>query len=346
VADRLLSALAEPYEIGPYSIVSTASFGVVIASSSYDRAEQVLRDADTAMYEAKLAGKGRWVMFDEAMRNRVQRRMDLENGLRTAIAQNELFVQYQPIVSLDDGRMEGAEALVRWQHPKFGLIPPGEFIPIAEECALIADIGEWVMRTACRQLAAWRRMEKCPVPSISVNLSRQQLLVPDIVERLTQIAREEGVPAECVHLEITESTVMRDARAAGRILAALKERGFKLDMDDFGTGYSSLSGLHQFPFDVLKIDRSFVANLTRGRDYSALVSAIAVLARNLGVKVVAEGVETIEQMHLLQALDCEYAQGYYFGRPMSPEAIAAYAPPASMHCGMSVSPMLGDSTRA
>jgi diguanylate cyclase (GGDEF)-like protein/PAS domain S-box-containing protein len=330
---RLLDALAEPYLIGPYRIVSTASFGVVVGSSEYERAEDVLRDADTAMYEAKLAGKGRHVLFDEAMRRRVQRRMHLESELRCAIERNELFLHYQPIVSLDSGKIEGVESLVRWQHPEFGLIPPGEFIPIAEECALIEEIGEWVMRQACRQLAQWRRMPQCPVPSVSVNLSRQQLLVPDIVDKLTAIAREEGVPTEFIHLEITESTVMRDAKTASAILRDLKSHGFKLDMDDFGTGHSSLSTLHQFPFDILKIDRSFIINLSRGRDYAALVSAITLLARNLGIKVVAEGVETAEQMLLVQALDCHYSQGYYFGRPMPAAEISAYQPPASLLSG-------------
>jgi predicted signal transduction protein with EAL and GGDEF domain len=325
VANRLLEALAQPYQLGGHKVYSTASIGIVTSEMPADSADDLLRDADTAMYEAKLAGKGRFVVFDIAMRERVVNRLNLEHDLRQALGSGQLFLMYQPIVSLQTGELESLEALVRWQHPQRGLIAPGEFIPIAEDTGLILPIGAWVLREACRQFARWRANLGAAAPhSISVNLSRNQLLLPDLPKTIGGILEEYGVPPECLHLEITESAVMKDAAAAVKMLHAVKALGVKLDMDDFGTGYSSLACLHQFPLDVLKIDRSFVMNIDRGRDFAALAHAVTQLARNLNISVVAEGIETAAQALMLQSLECEFGQGYHFSKPLLADHIAGF----------------------
>jgi len=277
------------------------------------------------MYEAKVGGKGRAEIFDESMRVRVQRKVELESGLRRALDAHQFRLFYQPIVSLETRRVEGFEALVRWQHPTHGMISPGEFIPVAEETGLIIPLGEWVFKEACRQLAEWwTLMGRESVPSISVNLSRQQLSLTDLPKILAQIADREGVDRSAIHLEVTESAIMSNPERATALLGQIKGLGFKVYMDDFGTGYSSLASLHQFPIDVLKIDRSFIVNLSRGREFAALVNAICTLACNLNIKVVAEGVETVEQVALLQAFDCQLAQGYHFSRPMPADVVVKY----------------------
>jgi diguanylate cyclase (GGDEF)-like protein len=325
VADRLLETLAQPYDVGEHKVYTTASIGIVTSAISADGASDVLRDADTAMYEAKLAGRGQHVVFDVAMRERVQNRLHLETDLRKALAANQLFLMYQPIVSLQTGRIEGFEALVRWQHPQRGLISPAEFIPIAEDTGLILPIGEWVLREACAQFVRWRRSMGPDAPrNISVNLSRNQLVLPDLADRVRRILEQTGMTPGNLHLEVTESAVMKDAEAAAGVLRTLKAIGVKVDMDDFGTGYSSLACLHQFPLDVLKIDRSFVANLDRGRDFAALVHAVTQLARNLNIGVVAEGIETINQTLILQSLECEFGQGYLFSKPMMPDRVVGF----------------------
>jgi diguanylate cyclase (GGDEF)-like protein/PAS domain S-box-containing protein len=325
VADRLLEVLSTPYAIGGHELVSTVSIGIVTGQNGYQTADAVLRDADTAMYEAKLAGRGRAVVFDTSMRDRVQRRLELEGGIRKALELGQFVLHYQPIVALENGRIRGFEALVRWNRPGLGMVSPGEFIPVAEETGLIVPLGRWVFGEACRQAAAWcRTFGRDTMPTVSVNLSRQQLGVPDLPAELHAMAQAAGIDPALIHLEVTESAVMGDGKLALELLRQLKARGFKLDMDDFGTGYSSLACLHQFPIDVLKIDRSFIANLDRGRDFAALVNAIATLAGNLGITVVAEGVETEAQVAMLQALECQYAQGFYFARPMPADQAADY----------------------
>jgi diguanylate cyclase (GGDEF)-like protein/PAS domain S-box-containing protein len=323
VARRLLEVLARPYQLREHDVYSSASIGVVTSDVASLSAEQMLRDADTAMYEAKLAGKGQFVIFNPPMRQRVQNRLGLENDLRKALDAGQLFLVYEPIASLQTGQIERFEVLVRWQHPERGVVGPVDFIPIAEETGLIIPLGEWVLRTACIQFAHWRRtLGDAAPPSISVNLSRSQILFRSLPETIQRILDETGMPASCLHLEVTESVVMKDLAAAIRTLNAIKAIGVKLDMDDFGTGYSSLACLHQFPIDVIKIDRSFTANVERGRDFAALVHAVAQLASNLNIQVVAEGVETADQALILQSLDCEFGQGYFFGKPLPAERVA------------------------
>ncbi|MEI8196901.1 MAG: EAL domain-containing protein, partial [Phycisphaerae bacterium] len=337
VADRLLEAFTQPYQLGVHKVYSTASIGIVTSAMPANSTDDVLRDADTAMYEAKLAGRGRYVVFDVSMRQRVQNRLNLENDLRQALEANELFLMYQPIVCLQTGRIESYEALVRWQHPVRGLISPGEFIPIAEDTGLILPIGEWVLREACGQFVQWQESMGTAAPhSMSVNLSRKQLHVPNLIETIQQILTQTKMAPDRLHLEVTESAVMADGAAAVRVLQAIKALGVKLDMDDFGTGYSSLACLHQFPIDVLKIDRSFVINIDRGRDFAALVHAVAQLARNLNISVIAEGIETVEQLLTLQSLDCEFGQGYLFSKPMTVAQVAEFRIQAGVFPGQAV----------
>jgi EAL domain-containing protein (putative c-di-GMP-specific phosphodiesterase class I) len=264
-------------------------------------------------------------VFDDAMRTRVLRQLELESSLRKAVDSGQFHLHYQPIVSLESGRVEGMEALVRWPHPVYGMIAPGEFIPIAEETGLIVPMGEWVFGEACRQFATWSNTLGADIiPSVSVNLSRVQLSLPSLPERLRTIAMEAGVDPAAIHLEVTESAIMSDPKQAIETLHRIKSMGFKVDMDDFGTGYSSLANLHQFPIDVLKIDRSFVSNMTRGPECAALVKTINALAQTLGITVIAEGVETSEQRSMLQALSCEHAQGYLYSRPLPAHDVPGY----------------------
>ena len=306
-----------------HHVYSSASIGIVSSDVAALGADQLLRDADTAMYEAKLAGRGRFALFTPPMRHRVQNRLHLETDLRKALDDHQLSLVYEPIASLLTGQIERFEVLVRWHHPRRGVVSPAEFIPVAEETGLILPIGEWVLRSACEQFARWLAdLGAAAPPSLSVSLSRSQLLLHGLPDTIRRILDQTGVPPSRLHLEVTESEVMKDAATTTRTLQAIKAIGVKLDMDDFGTGYSSLACVHQFPLDVIKIDRSFTANIERGRDYAALVHAVAQLAGNLNIQVVAEGVETVDQALILQSLDCEFGQGYYFGKPLPAEQVA------------------------
>ena len=323
VARHLLLALSEPFQIDSYQLMSSASIGVVLVEDSrYERSEEVLRDADTAMYEAKRTGRGRYVIFDRRMRESIQRRADLERSMHRAVDSDQFVVLYQPIISTETGALAGVEALLRWNHPTLGKISPAEFVPIAEECGVIVPLTEWVIRRATADLVRWWRTHgRDRIPSMNINLSQQHFALPEVGRSLHGIVREAGVDPSTIHLEITEGTVMRNIDAGIEVLRELRSFGFKLALDDFGTGYSSLACLHRFPLDILKIDRSFVSNLSLGREYAALVHAISALAHNLRMEVVAEGVETTEQLATLQALECQYAQGYLFGRPMTGEDV-------------------------
>ena len=323
VAESILERLAHPYYLGGRRVFLTASMGIRLADlGGGDTVADLLRDADTAMYESKMAGLGRFTIFDDAMRERVQRRMSLETDLRNAVAGDQMFLLYQPIVDLSDGRIESYEALIRWEHPEHGIISPAEFIPIAEETGLILGIGQWVLETACRQQAEWvRTMGHAAPKSVSVNLSRNQLNQPGLATLVQQTLEQTGLPAERLHLEVTESTVMDDVEQSVRVLSDLHEIGVKLDMDDFGTGHSSLACLHDLPFDVIKIDRSFVMGIDRNRDFAAMIHAVAGLAENLSIQVVAEGIESADHVALLQAIECHFGQGYLFSKPMPAEDV-------------------------
>jgi diguanylate cyclase (GGDEF)-like protein len=323
VAERLLEELALPFLVQGHEVFTSATIGIAVSATGYDRPEELLRDADTALHRAKAHGNTGYELFDAAMRDHALSRMHLELELRKAIEHEGLHVYYQPIVALDTGGLHGFEALVRWQHPQRGLISPGEFIPIAEETKLIVPLGHSVLSQACRQMKAWQeRFDTCAPRLMSVNLSSKQLAHPDLMQQIHTLLRDTGLAADCLKLEITESAFMEDVEAAIALLRQLKATGIQLSLDDFGTGYSSLSYLYRLPVDVLKIDRSFVSRLgTPGTD-AGLVGTIVSLAHRLHLEVIAEGVETAEQAAQLQALGCEYGQGYYFSRPM-PAATAS-----------------------
>jgi diguanylate cyclase (GGDEF)-like protein len=315
-ADHLLRLLATPYRIEGRDVHCTASIGLTSGRLMYCSAEEVVRDADTAMYHAKATGKARYVVFDRRMHEAVVTRLEMENDLRLAMERNELMLQYQPIVSLSTGETYGFEALVRWKHPQRGIVSPMDFIPCAEEIGLIGPMGLWILTQACEQLKAW--CEKYPRRiTMSVNLSTHQLKSSDLVSQIAGVLKKTGIDPSLLTLEITESAMITDADSSIRVLNEIRSLGVQLHLDDFGTGYSSLSSLHLFPLNGLKIDRSFMTTLSQRRDYMAVVHAIISLARHLGMKLIAEGIETADQIALLQSMDCDLAQGYYFSKPAS-----------------------------
>jgi diguanylate cyclase (GGDEF)-like protein/PAS domain S-box-containing protein len=322
VAERLQQQLAAPFTLGGHEVFTTASIGIALSATGYGRPEDLLRDADTAMYRAKAHGKACHEVFDTAMHARAVARLQVETDLRRAVERQEFRVVYQPIVALASGRLVGFEALVRWQHPHRGLVPPLEFIPVAEENGLIIPIGQWVLRTACQQIRAWQQQCSAHLPlSIGVNLSGKEFMQPNLAAQIAQVLEETALEPRSLQLEITESVLM-DHTAAGT-LAQLRALGLELSMDDFGTGYSSLSYLHRFPMQILKIDRSFVNRMGAEGPNANIVRTIISLARDLGMQVIAEGVETAEHLDALRALNCGYGQGYFFSKPLDAEAATA-----------------------
>src|SRR5882762_7159833 len=318
-ADRLMKALAAPFILGGKEVFTSVSIGIALSNSSYEQPEDILRDADTAMYRAKSLGKARYEIFDADMRASVIARLQLETDLRHALEREEFRNFYQPIVDLASGEIVGFEALLRWQHPTRGLLGPEEFIPVAEETGLIRELGWWNLREACRQISEWRAAIGAHSHlTISVNLSAKQFLQPNLVTDISSLLRELGLAPEALKLEITESTVMADPSGAVEMLQQIKSLGIRLAIDDFGTGYSSLSYLHRFPLDTLKIDRSFISSIGNGEE-TEITRTILPMASNLHLDVVAEGVETIEQLLLLKKLHCKYGQGFYFSKPLSAE---------------------------
>jgi diguanylate cyclase (GGDEF)-like protein len=319
VSRRLAEALREPLVLDGERRYVTASIGVSFSAPSEHDPHALLRDADAAMYRAKEMGKSRCEVFDDSMRESAMERLELESGLRHALQDGELRLVYQPLVTLDDGRVSGVEALLRWDHPIFGVVAPLRFVSLAERNGLIIPIGAWVLREACRQLAAWGD----DALGVSVNVSARQLGSTDLVDVVRSALEDSGIEPGRLCLEITETAMMADPGAIGETLSALKALGVRLAVDDFGVGHASLRQLRALlPVDTLKIDKSFVDGITEDADDAAIVEGVVRLAHSLGLQAVAEGVETAEQVAMLRAFSCQTGQGYHFARPAGPEAIA------------------------
>jgi diguanylate cyclase (GGDEF)-like protein/PAS domain S-box-containing protein len=332
VAKRLQHALAAPFLLRGQEVFTSTSIGITLSNEDYERPDEMLRDADTAMYQAKLRGKARHAVFDATMHAQALADLQLESDLHRALERDELRVYYQPIVALYTDRVVGFEALVRWQHPSRGLLLPGEFFPLAEETGLITALGQWVLRESCRQLADWQsRLTHLPPLTVSVNLSAKQLLQPDLVAQIAQTIWDTGLNPRQLKLEIIESALVAEGEAATTALNQLKSLGVQLSIDDFGTGYSSLSYLHRFPVDTIKIDRSFVSQLDVAGGHDAIITAIVTLARSLGMNAIAAGVETTAQRDQLKALHCEYGQGWLFARALVGDQATALVASLVLH---------------
>ncbi len=324
VVERIQKALMSSFNLDGHEIFTNASIGIALSSTGYNQASELLRDADLAMYNAKERGRGSYQVFDQVMHTRIFLRLHLENQLRRALERQEFQVYYQPIISLRTNRIAGFEALVRWQHPDRGLVLPGEFIPVAEETGLIVPLGRWVLYEACRQLRAWQlQFPNHTSLKMSINLSGKQLREPALIEQIDQILAETSLDGEQLKLELTESILINNGNsveAAVVSLGQLRARNIHLCLDDFGTGYSSLSYLHRFPINTLKVDRSFVNRMHSDENSAEIVQTIITLAQILKLDVVAEGVETEEQLAQLKRLKCEHGQGYFFYQPLTREA--------------------------
>jgi len=323
VADRVQRELAQPFEIGGQEVFTSASIGISLGGAAGQRPEDLLRDADTAMYRAKAEGIARQAVFDVTMHDDAVAALQLQNDLRRAVDRGELRVRYQPIVALQSARIVGFEALVRWQHRQRGLVPPQEFIPLAEETGVIGVVGRWVLAESCRQMRALQRLRpRGPGLSLAVNVSGRQVLQPDLVEQIGEILQTTGLDPRLLRLELTESVLVENEAAASRCLHRLRQLGLRIAIDDFGTGYSSLSYLHRMPIDLLKIDASFVQTMATDEKNRRIVETILALGKNLGVEVIAEGVETAQQAQVLTRLGCAYVQGYLFSEAVDLDAAA------------------------
>jgi diguanylate cyclase (GGDEF)-like protein/PAS domain S-box-containing protein len=324
VAERIHKEFSVPFNVDGHELLATVSIGIARVTASYVRPEDLLRDADIAMYQAKSEGRAGYRVFDSTMHTRAAAMLKLESDLSQALRKDELRLHYQPVMALASARVVGFEALLRWEHPERGLIMPADIIDVAEDTGLIVPIGIWVMEEACRQMAEWQAdHEIARSMSMSINLSSKQLMQPDMVEVIVRVLGDSGLEPSCLRLELTESVLMDNADSAVAKLSQLRKLGVQVYIDDFGTGYSSLSYLQRLPVDTLKIDRTFISQLGLQAESVEIVSAIITLARNLGMSVAAEGVETAEQAEGLKALDCEYGQGYYFYRPLDGESVEA-----------------------
>jgi len=321
IAQRIQHELAASFQIEGHEVFSTASIGISLSSTGYDCPEDLLRDADLAMYQAKVNGKARYEIFDEAMHASTMAHLRLETDLRNALERNEFLLHYQPIFSLSTNRIAGFEALIRWKHPDHGLVPPADFIPIAEETGLITDISRWVLREACRQASLWQKQFPADPPlTMSVNLSTKDF-TPGMVELISQIQKDFELQPFSLKLEITERMLMDNPHSVSSLLLELKEMGVGLHIDDFGTGYSSLSYLHHFPIEALKIDQSFVKKMNIERKNLEIVKTIISLAHILQMEIIAEGVETEDELRQLQSLNCGNIQGFLLSRPVATEAM-------------------------
>ena len=314
-AEKILQALREPHLIDQHELHITGSIGIVTYPDDGTDAETLMKKADFAMYHAKETGRDSYQFFKSEMNVQAIERQSLEGSLRHAIERQELLLYYQPKINLATGGMTGVEALIRWHHPQRGLVPPGQFIAIAEECGLIVPIGRWVLSEACRQARAWQ-VAGLPPMCVAINISSVELRAPGFASGVRAILRETGLEPRYLELELTETFLMQDSRSTAEVLKELKEIGVLLALDDFGTGYSSLSYLKRFPIDAVKIDQSFVRDLTTDPDDAGIVTAVIAMGRSLHMRVVAEGVETREQLEILQEHGCPQGQGYYFSRPV------------------------------
>ncbi len=324
IANRLQKELTWPLNLSGHEVFTSASIGIALSTIGYERPEDLLRDADIAMYRAKASGKARYEVFDTTMHTRAVALLQLESDLRRGLARGEFQLHYQPIVLLQTGEILGFEALLRWQHPQRGLVSPAEFIPVAEETGLIVPIGWWVFREACHQMRLWQlQFPEYSSLVMSINLSAKQFEQPDLLKQINQIMQETEVAPSSLKLEITESVIMETTEAASAKIMQLQALGIQFSIDDFGTGYSSLSYLYLFPTQTLKIDRSFINKIDIDSEQLEIVRTIVSLACNLGMNVVAEGVETVKQLAQLQALNCEYGQGYFFSKPVNSQAATA-----------------------
>ncbi len=323
MAERIIEELRKPFYLNGHEIFTSTSIGISLRDSADVSVDEMLRNADTAMYHAKRKDSGSYAMFETAMHIRILRRLKLERDLKEAVARGQFKLHYQPLVDIKSGSIIGTEALVRWEHPERGLLRPNEFIPVAEETGLIVPLGKWVLAEACRQACAWRSEFATPL-KMNVNLSVRQFQHPDLVEDVAEVLRQTGLEPACLSLEITESVAMVEPERTAAMLRELRELGLRLAIDDFGTGHSSLTYLiRRFRMDILKIDRSFIGEFANDPEYEVLVSGIVGIARGLNLEVVAEGIETAEQYELLQSVGCDTGQGYFFSRPLSGEALSA-----------------------
>jgi diguanylate cyclase (GGDEF)-like protein len=324
VAQRCLDSLKKPFVVEGQSLRVTASIGIGAAPDASAESETLLRNADTAMYRAKARGGNCIVMYTAEMSEGARSRLSMENALFHAIERGELLLHYQPLISAKTGKLAGVEALIRWKHPEYGLVPPGEFIPIAEETGLIGAIGEWVLRSACTQMDAWYR-RGLPRIAVSVNVSSRQFRQDSLANTVKAVLDDTGFDPKLLELELTESLLMDDIARSKTILAELKTLGVSVALDDFGTGYSSLSYLKGFQLDTLKIDRAFTSELTTSETNASIVHATIGLAKGLRLRTVAEGVETRAQADFLVKHGCDVLQGFLFARPMEPEAFLSFA---------------------
>jgi predicted signal transduction protein with EAL and GGDEF domain len=313
VADRIQQQLQFPFNLEGQEVFTSASIGIALSARAYDQDEDILRDADSAMYRAKALGKARYEIFDTEMHKSAIRIMQMEADLRRAVDRDEFIVHYQPVVSMADGKICGAEALVRWNHPTHNLIPPIDFIPLAEETGLISSIGALVLKTACAQNKAWQDAGYSPI-LMKVNFSARQFHHQNVVEMIKDVIRDTGLLAEYLDIEITESIATEESSVA--ILNELSRLGMEISIDDFGTGYSSLGSIKSFPINTIKIDRSFIRDITIDRDDEAIVRAIIAMAHNLKMKVLAEGVEKEDQRNFLAARNCDEIQGFLISKPL------------------------------
>jgi diguanylate cyclase (GGDEF)-like protein len=318
VAQRVLGEFSRPFNDGEQEMYVSASIGISLFPRDGSDPDELVKHADRAMYSAKDSGRNMYRYFTEDLNHEVREKVMLESGLRRAIDRGELRLFYQPTIDLNTKQVIGAESLVRWQHPSLGLIYPGKFIPVAEESDLIFRLGEWVLRAACKQLRAWQQ-EGLALP-VAVNVSARQFRDPKLADLVVAVMADSHVDPRLVEIELTETAIMQDARASISTLERLKSRGVSISIDDFGTGYSSLSYLKRLPLDTLKIDQSFVRDIATDNNDAAIVRAIIGLARSLGIKVLAEGVEDDTQLSFLNNYGCNYGQGFLFGRPLVPEA--------------------------